>query len=57
MTRFPARRTMPIFAVEVRDAVGAEWVIAAGAAGVAVALRRAFPPSFSFADKAVLVRG
>ena len=36
--------------------LGRNWMIAAGAAGVAVALRRAFPPSFYFADKAVLVR-
>src|SRR5437660_8558993 len=37
--------------------LGRNWMIAAGAAGVAMGLRRAFPPSFTFAGKAVLVTG
>ena len=37
--------------------MGRNWMIAAGAAGVAMGLRRAFPPSFTFAGKAVLVTG
>src|SRR5438874_10954475 len=37
--------------------MGRNWMVAAGAAGVAMGLRRAFPPSFTFAGKAVLVTG